>query len=321
MGLLTREACEGPSGPQPDFRLMARRGRVIIAIRVANPSIKTVGLVIKREDPRALKLAGEICQWLCSRDLAVLAGNQSVDLPDVESVEMTALAARADLIVVLGGDGTLLGVARLIGSRETPILGINLGGLGFLTEITIAEAHETLERVVAGDYEVDRRITLDAIVEPSPESSSAGRQFRALNDVVLNRHQLGKMLDMHVTAQGELFCQYRADGLIISTPTGSTAYALSAGGPIVYPNLDVTILAPICPHALTYRPVVLPDYFELEIRLGATDHDARLTVDGQETAEIGPHDLIRIRRGDHGVALVRSAHPYFEIWRNKLRWG
>jgi NAD+ kinase len=185
----------------------------------------------------------------------------------------------------------------------------------------VAEAQTTLARVVAGDFEVDRRITLDAIVEPRTSSAGRVRKFHALNDVVLNRHQLGKMLDMSVTAQGEAFCLYRADGLIISTPTGSTAYALSAGGPIVYPTLEVTILAPICPHALTNRPVVLPDYFDLEIRLGATDHDARLTVDGQETAQVGPGDLIRIRRGGHGVALVRSAHPYFEIWRDKLRWG
>jgi NAD+ kinase len=294
---------------------------MIIAEGVANHSINSIGLVIKREDHRALNLARELAQWIHTRGITVLAEKTSHELPGAQMLDLPVLAARSDLIVVLGGDGTLLGIARLIGARETPILGINLGGLGFLTEITVAEARQTLERVVNGDYEVDRRITLEAIVEPNPESGAPRRSFRALNDVVFNRHQLGKMLDMHVTAQGEPFCVYRADGLIVSTPTGSTAYALSAGGPIVYPTLDVTILAPICPHALTYRPVVLPDYFELEIRIGATDHDARLTVDGQETADVGPSDTIRIRRGDHGVALVRSTHPYFEIWRNKLRWG
>jgi NAD+ kinase len=294
---------------------------VIIADSVAIAPIKSVGLVIKREDPRALELARLLCSWIRLRGLTVLAENGYKNLFDAELVDIRVLAARADLIVVLGGDGTLLGIARLIGERETPILGINLGGLGFLTEVTTAEAQSSLERVVAGDFEVDRRITLDATVEDPSQDNGPSREFRALNDVVLSRHQLSKMLDMHVTAQGEPFCIYRADGLIISTPTGSTAYALSAGGPIIYPTLDVTVLAPICPHALTNRPVVLPDYFELMIRIGATDHDARLTVDGQETAEVGPGDLIRIRRGNHAVVLVRSAHPYFEIWRNKLRWG
>lgn len=295
---------------------------MIIAKGVAEQSINSVGLVVKRGDPKALDLARELCGWTRARRLPVLAETEFKGVLDAEFVATPALVARADLIVVLGGDGTLLGIARLIGRRETPILGINLGGLGFLTEVTVAEARDTLERVVAGDYEVDRRITIEALVE-SASGSARGkvRGFCALNDVVLNRHQLGKMLDMHVTAEGEEFCTYRADGLIISTPTGSTAYALSAGGPIVFPTLGVTVLAPICPHTLTNRPVVLPDSFELEIRTANSDHDARLTVDGQETAEIGPGDLIRIRRGGHAVALVRSAHPYFEIWRNKLRWG
>lgn len=289
---------------------------------MARHPINSVGLVVKRDDERALKLARELCHWIRSQGLRALVENQFADQLQAEPHDTRTLAERADLIVVLGGDGTLLGVARLIGQRETPILGVNLGGLGFLTESTVNEALPTLARIVAGDYEVDRRVTIEAIVEPGQGSAHHHRQsFCALNDVVLNRHQLGKMLDMHVTARGEAFCVYRADGLIISTPTGSTAYALSAGGPILYPTLAVTLLAPICPHTVTNRPVVLPDEFELEIRLGATDHDARVTVDGQETAEVGPRDVLRIRRGGHAVALVRSAHPYFEIWRNKLRWG
>lgn len=290
---------------------------------MAKPPINSVGLVVKRNDERALKLARELCHWIQSQGLKALVERQLESAPPgAEPHEMRALAERADLIVVLGGDGTLLGVARLIGRRETPILGVNLGGLGFLTEITVDEALPTLGRIIAGDYDVDRRVTIEAIIEPEAGSTRHNRRiFCALNDVVLNRHQLGKMLEMHVTARGEPFCLYRADGLIISTPTGSTAYALSAGGPILYPTLAVTLLAPICPHTVTNRPVVLPDEFELQIRLGPTDHDARMTVDGQETAEVGPRDLIHIHRGGHAVALVRSAHPYFEIWRNKLHWG
>jgi len=235
------------------------------------------------------------------------------------AAEPAEIVQTADLIVVLGGDGTLLGIARLLGARETPILGINLGGLGFLTEVHVDEALQTLSRVIAGDYEVDRRIALEAVVER--ENGEAAAHFRALNDVVIAKRELGRMLDLHVVADHKTFCSYRADGLIVATPTGSTAYALSAGGPIVFPNLRVLVLAPICPHTLSNRPVVLPDAFELELRVKSDDHGAMLTCDGQESAQLGPADLIRVHRAKHPVSLVRSAHAYFEIWRDKLRWG
>ncbi len=239
-----------------------------------------------------------------------------------EPVSRDELVRRADLIVVLGGDGTLLGIARKVGKRETPILGINLGGLGFLTEASTSEAKQALERVLAGDYETDRRITLEAeICRGSGRSAEVVQRFLALNDVVFNKGPLGRMMQLEVTAEGERFCEYRADGLIISTPTGSTAYALSAGGPIVYPSLGVLVLAPICPHTLSNRPVVLPDSFEIEVRVKSADHDSTLIIDGQEPAQLGATDYVKIRRGRYAVVLIRSAHPYFEIWRDKLRWG
>jgi NAD+ kinase len=286
-------------------------------------SLKTVGLVVRRESPRAIALAHELAGWLRARHLATLAETEAAAQLGAEAVEREQLASRADLIVVLGGDGTLLSIARLVGERETPILGINLGGLGFLTEITTEEAQATLARVLAGDYEVDRRITLEATVEAhGPDDRTVDREsFRALNDVVINKRALGRMLELNVVASGERFCSYRADGLIIATPTGSTAYALSAGGPIVFPSLDVVVLAPICPHTLSNRPVVLPDSFEIEIRVKSDDGGAMLTVDGQQTARIASNDTLRVRRCKNAVALVRSSHSYFEIWRNKLRWG
>jgi NAD+ kinase len=200
-------------------------------------------------------------------------------------------------------------------------VGINLGGLGFLTEITTDEARTVLGRVIAGDYEVDRRITLEAVVRRAAENGGREEHFRALNDVVIVKRAFGRMLDVHVVADHKPFCSYRADGLIVATPTGSTAHALSAGGPIVFPNLRVVVLAAICPHTLSNRPVVLPDSFELEMRIKSDDHGAMLTCDGQESAHLDHTDVIRIRRGKHAVSLVRSAHPYFEIWRDKLRWG
>ena len=286
-------------------------------------SLKTVGMVVRRERPRAIAIAHELAVWLRARHMAILAEPEVAAQLGAEAVEREQLALRADLIVVLGGDGTLLGIARLVGERETPILGINLGGLGFLTEITTEEAQATLARVLAGDYEVDRRITLEATVEAHAAGARTvdRESFRALNDVVINKRALGRMLELEVVASGERFCSYRADGLIISTPTGSTAYALSAGGPIVFPTLDVVVLAPICPHTLSNRPVVLPDSFEIEVRVKTDDNGAMLTVDGQQTARIASNDTLRVRRGKSPVVLVRSSHPYFEIWRNKLRWG
>ena len=286
----------------------------------AKQPISSIGLVVRRDPPpAAISLAIELVHWLTAQKLVAVAEPEVAGRIGAQPATAHDLADTADLIVVLGGDGTLLGIARLLGERETPILGINLGGLGFLTEVTVEEARATLGRVVAGDYEVDRRIALAAVVES--ETGGPTAHFRALNDVVIVKRELGRMLDLHVIADHKPFCSYRADGLIFATPTGSTAYALSAGGPIVFPNLRVFVLAPICPHTLSNRPVVLPDSFELEVRVKSDDHGAMLTCDGQESAHLGPADVIKIHRARHAVSLIRSTHPYFEIWRDKLRWG
>lgn len=285
--------------------------------------LKTIGLVVKHDRPEALEIAASLCKWFRERRKSPIAETWVADHVDAEPVSRELLVRRADLIVVLGGDGTLLGIARKVGARETPILGINLGGLGFLTEASTHEAKQALERVLTGDYETDRRITLEAEVcrKSAAKAHAASDRFRALNDVVFNKGPLGRMMQLEVFADGQLFCKYRSDGLIISTPTGSTAYALSAGGPIVFPSLGVLVLAPICPHTLSNRPVVLPDSFEIEVRLKVSDHDTTLTIDGQESAQLTAADTVKIRRGRYAVVLIRSVHPYFEIWRNKLRWG
>jgi len=283
--------------------------------------INSVGLVLKRDQPDAVVVAHKLVRHMRTRQHSVLCESEVAAEVGGEAVPRQLIADRADLIIVLGGDGTLLGVSRLAAARETPILGINLGGLGFLTEVAIDEALPALDRVLQGDYEVDRRITLELTVERSSTDARRKDRFIAVNDVVLNRGPLGRMLNLEVKAGGQPFCTYKADGLIIATPTGSTAYALSAGGPIVYPTLGVVVLAPICPHTLSNRPVVLPDSFEIEIAVRASDHDATLIADGQESSMVGTEDTIRVRRGHHAVALVRSEHPYFEIWRNKLHWG
>lgn len=288
----------------------------------AKDSIKSVGLVVRHDYPaNATALAAHLCGWMRGEGLRPLANPDVAARIGAIPVAEAELMADADLMVVLGGDGTLLGVARHICQRAVPILGVNLGGLGFLTEATTDEAMATLARVVEGDYEVDRRIMLEAEVERVGSAPENRTTFLALNDVVIVKRPVGRMLTLEVAADHMPFCTYRADGLIVATPTGSTAYALSAGGPIVYPNLGVIVLAPICPHTLSNRPVVLPDSFELEARVNVDDQGAILTCDGQESAPLTANDVIRVRRGKYSVALIRSTHPYFEIWRDKLRWG
>ena len=284
-------------------------------------SIKSVGLILKWGQHEAVSLAKDLSAWLRAQKIEVLAEEDVGSLLEATALDKSEIAARADLIVVLGGDGTLLSIARLLDSRETPFLGINLGGLGFLTQATIGEARDSVARVLSGNYEVDRRITLEAVVKRAPRHHPASEVFTAVNDFVIAKRALGRMMELEVAADRKPFCSYRADGLIIATPTGSTAYALSAGGPIVYPTLEATLLAPICPHTLSNRPVVLPDSLEIEVRVTGSDHESLLTADGQESAHLALDDLVTIRKGRSAVALVRSSHAYFEIWRNKLRWG
>jgi NAD+ kinase len=284
--------------------------------------IRSIGLVVRQDHPQhAITLATDLTAWIKSRGLEALSEPRTAPIIGARSAEPAQLGHETDLVVVLGGDGTFLGAARMMGERETPILGINLGGLGFLTEITTDEARNALSRVIDGDYEVDRRITLEAVVARAAEDGGQREYFRALNDVVIVKRAFGRMLDVNVVADHKPFCSYRADGLIVATPTGSTAHALSAGGPIVFPSLRVVVLAAICPHTLSNRPVVLPDSFELEMHIKSDDHGALLTCDGQESAHLDQTDVVYVRRCKHVVVLVRSAHPYFEIWRDKLRWG
>ena len=223
-----------------------------------------------------------------------------------------------DLLVVLGGDGTLLSAARAVGEREIPILAVNLGGLGFMMTTGPDELLPHLERVLAGDYSVQSRSVLKAEIMRGNESVGA---YHALNDVVINKAAVARLLELDAFVDGEFVCSYRADGLVLSTPTGSTAYSLSAGGPVILPSVSAISVTPICPHTLTNRPVLVSEASTVEAVLRRGE-DAYLTVDGQVGIALHQLDRIRARRADHSVKVIQPQRVrFFEVLRRKMKWG
>ncbi|HJW69639.1 MAG TPA: NAD(+)/NADH kinase [Candidatus Binatia bacterium] len=279
--------------------------------------IRTVGLVVKRNQPRAMRLAKRMVAALRRRGIRVLA-DAAVPIAGLPARPKSALSREADLLVVLGGDGTLLSVARHAQAR-VPIIGVNMGELGFLTEVAEPEAMEMLRRVLAGRYEIDRRMALTAALE------RAGRvvhRFRALNDVVVSNGALARIVRFTVWVDDLPFTSYRADGLIVATPTGSTAYSLSVGGPIIEPTVEVLVVSPISPHTLSNRPVVLRPQAVVRIAIAAEQQDVILTVDGQEGTPLRGGDVLVVRRASASVSLVRSPNrTHYDVLRSKLGWG
>ena len=223
------------------------------------------------------------------------------------------------LVVVLGGDGTLLAAARLIGHNGIPILGVNLGGLGFLTAFSLEELYPEIERILAGDYTVEERMQLTSTVI---RDDSILAEYSVLNDVVITKAAIARIIDLETTIDGAHLTTFKADGLIVSTPTGSTAYSMAAGGPIIFPGLHTVMLTPICPHMLTNRPILVPDTSDIRIVIRSANENIFLTFDGQVGQSLKGGDIIQIKRSNHTVKLVKSPfRDYFEVLRTKLRWG
>jgi len=284
-------------------------------------AIQRVGLAVKPDKPEAAPLVRELVVWWRRHGREVLPDRETAAIcPELApGLPRDAMARRADLIVVLGGDGTMLSVARTAGAREVPILGVNLGGLGFLTEVTLEELFPTLETVLAEDFGVSRRLTLRVGVVRDGEVLA---QHEALNDAVVTKTAPSRIVHLEAAVNGEPVTTFRADGLIVASPTGSTAYCLSAGGPIIYPTLPALVIIPICPHTLTNRPVVLPDTARIEIRQGSAAEDVHLTVDGQVDVPLRYRDVVTVERSPHTITLVKSPKlNYFQLLRTKLRWG
>ena len=282
--------------------------------------MRCVGVVVKRGSEQAIALARELVAWLERHRIKALAEPDVVAaVASVTSASKEEMIGSADLIVVLGGDGTLLSVARLMQERAVPILGVNLGGLGFLTAVTVDELFPTLEHMRAGKYNVDLRMTI-RVTFTRAGATIATRQV--LNESVITKGALGRIIDLDTSVNGQQVCVYKADGLIVATPTGSTAYSLSAGGPIVHPSVGVMTLSPICPHTLTNRPMVLPDTAEVRIAVYSPDDDVVLTLDGQEGVRLQNEDVVEVCKGRNLVPLVQSGtRSYFDVLRSKLRWG
>ena len=284
-------------------------------------AIKRVGIISKPKKTEIREIVPPLSAWLRERDVEVFLDKETSAIVEgaVRSVSRNELPGQVDLLVVLGGDGTLLATARALNRKPVPILAVNLGGLGFLTVITREELYPTLEQVLAGKAEIERRVQITGELVRADEVISS---FLALNDVVLNKGAIARILDFDVLVDGRFISTYKSDGLIVSTPTGSTAYSLAAGGPIVAPAVAAFIVTPICAHTLTQRPLVLPDTAQIEILVKSQREAAYLTVDGQVGLAAHSDDVVRLRKADSYVEIVRPpAKDYFEILRQKLKWG
>lgn len=280
--------------------------------------MKTLLLFAKRKTAKAVTLAQEIRARHPDRE--VLADPElAVELGWSQTETLESMVSRTELVVVLGGDGTLINAARALQGRAVPILGANLGSLGFLTEIPAADLLPALDDVLAGSFRVDSRMKLACRLY---RQGQLVLEDEVLNDVVINKSALARIADHEMTIDGQPVTTYKADGVIVATPTGSTAYSLSAGGPIIHPLVECMVIAPICPHALTQRPLVVPAAQTVSIRLASDTADVYLTIDGQIGRGIETGDVLEVRRSSNRVLLVRNPKKgYFAILRQKLHWG
>ena len=289
-------------------------------------SIKRIGIVLKPHQPDALKTICQLVAWLAERDIT-LVGGPEIEREQIEhqtgcavpQVETEKLAAEVDLMLVLGGDGTMIATARMIGDQETPVLGVNYGGLGYLAEFRIEELYNALESILSGNYRLDRRVMLAVELRRGDDPPITSR---VLNDVVINKSALARIIEIETYFDHYYVSSFRADGLIVSTPTGSTAYNLSAGGPVIFPSMNAVVITPICPFTLSNRPIVVPDNAEIELLLKTDNEEVALTLDGQVGFPLKVADRVVIRKSRTTFNIIQpSNRNYFDVLRDKLRWS
>ncbi|MBW1924590.1 MAG: NAD(+)/NADH kinase [Deltaproteobacteria bacterium] len=283
--------------------------------------MKSLGIIHKHQYTAAREEARKLASWLTARGMEVFVEEmKGADTVEGCLEEMSGIPPTVQGVVVLGGDGTLLGAARSVGRYGVPILGVNLGGLGFLTMVPLDRLYDTVERMIEGGLESEDRIMLEVAVSRDGTETC---HFQVLNDVVINKGTLARIIDLDVSINGDFLTTFRADGLIIATPTGSTAYNLSAGGPILYPTMENVILTPICPFTLTNRPIIIPHTSTVGVTLGKQSEEAvMLTFDGQVGFDFHYGDTVTIYLSRDRITLVKPVeHSYFDLLRTKLMWG
>lgn len=288
--------------------------------------VKRIGIVLKPHQPDALKTICDLAKWLEERGIQLFGGPE-IERERIEhatgcavtEVETNKLAASVDLIIVLGGDGTMIATARMVGDQEVPVMGVNFGGLGYLAEFRIEEIYTALESILSGNYRLDKRVMLAVELWRGDKEITRNR---VLNDVVINKSALARIIEIEASLNQQFVNSFRADGLIVSSPTGSTAYNLSAGGPIIFPSMNAVVMTPICPFTLSNRPIVVPDDAVIELRLRTDNEDVALTLDGQVGFPLKVDDRVVIRKSRTTFNLIQpSNRNYFDVLRDKLRWG
>ncbi len=281
----------------------------------------TIGIISRPRRSNLEVVVPPLLHWFAARGIRTLYDTETAGALHDSSNGVTReeVAEQSQLLLVLGGDGTLLAAARVAAPLGIPILPINMGSLGFLTSFTIDEMYPALEQVLAGRFSCSERVMLD--VELHRDAEVIERQA-VVNEAVINKGALARMIDLQLTIDADFVCRYRADGLIVATPTGSTAYSLSAGGPIVHPGVESWIITPICPHTLSDRPVVVRDSSLIEVHISGDTESVFLTLDGQTGIPMQAADVVRMRRANERLRLIQPAQKsYFEILRSKLKWG
>jgi NAD+ kinase len=284
-------------------------------------SAKKIAAIISRPDrPEVARIVPGLQEWLNQHGYSVITDLEtSTYLPGAKAIARSQMGSRRlDLVVVLGGDGTLLSAARATAAVDVPLLGVNLGSLGFLTEVPLQSLYSTLEAIAQGRATVEHRslMTCELMRDDQVRGS-----YLVFNDAVVNKTALARLNTYDLYIDKVFVSSYRADGMIVSTPTGSTAYSLSAGGPVLMPAVSALVVTPVAPHALTHRPLVVPDSAEIEILLRTEDEVAYLSLDGQPGLDLRDGDRVRCRRSKHTVNLFRSGSNFFQILRSKLKWG
>ncbi len=281
---------------------------------------KSIGILTKPRFPEVKGTLRDVVAWLRARNINVILGETSATLlGELDGYQDAQLSNKADVLLVLGGDGTMLNAARLAAERSIPILGVNMGGLGFLTEVRLENLYPSLERVFANDYVLDERLMLQTHIHRDGETIAQGV---VLNDVVISKGTLARMIELRIEIEGRFVTNLRSDGLIVSSPTGSTAYSLSAGGPIIDPAVQSLILTPVCPHTLTHRPLIVPGKDKIDLTLTSKDDGAMATLDGQVGVSITQGDTVTIQTSENRTRLIRFPESnYYDVLREKLKWG